>query len=203
MLAIIAYFLYKIYNQREVEKNEAKAEAYRQKKELEEKELKEKYPHLLGNIQGVWLELFGKVYIEKDLPFLKAAFLIYLKESTQIDLSEGSFKWDALWDITEELLEHLEKYHKGNEHEFEIAVITYWQEAAEAVGELIKLNPEIEGSKLEVEPYTNIAKITSWFPKKEDHPAKEFLFIDEQTGAFPRKSEGSEAIKQRLKDLGL
>lgn len=116
--------------------------------------------------------------------------------------SEGSFKWDTFWDLSEELLEHLEKFHEGSTVEHEIAIVTYWQVASEAVGELVKESSEIEGSKLEVEPYTNITKIVSLFPKKDNHPAKEISFTDEK-GTFPRESKGSAYIHDKLKALGL
>ncbi|MCX6742717.1 MAG: hypothetical protein NT116_00590, partial [Candidatus Parcubacteria bacterium] len=76
------------------------------------------------------------------------------------------------------------------------------QIATEAVGELVKENPEIEGRKLEVEPYTNIAKIVSLFPQKANHPAKEISFTDEK-GVFPRESKGSAHVHEKLKALGL
>jgi hypothetical protein len=128
--------------------------------------------------------------------------LLYLQESTKIDLSEGSFKWDTLWDLTEELLEHLEKFHEGSVIEHEIAVATYWMVAAEAVSELVKDNPEIEGSKLETEPYTHIMKIAALFPKKANHPSTEISFYDEK-GVFPRESNGSAYIQEKLKAFGL
>lgn len=70
------------------------------------------------------------------------------------------------------------------------------------MGELVKENPEIEGGKLEVEPYTNIAKIVSLFPKKANHLDKEISFTDEKR-IFPRESNGSPHIHEKLKALGL
>ncbi len=201
LLAVIAYFLWKIYNQREEEKNEVRAKAYTEKKESEEKELREKYPHLAGKLEDNWLEVFASHH-ERGIPLLKLAFTLYLQESTKIDFSEGSLKWDTFWDLSEELLEHLEKYHEGSTIEHEIAIATYWQIAAEAVGKLTEKNSVIEGSKLEVEPYTGITKIVSLFPKKAKHPAKEISFLDKK-GSFPRESKGSSMIKDRLRDLGL
>ena len=49
--------------------------------------------------------------------------MLYLHESTKLDYSEGSLKWDTMWDITEELLEHLEKHHEGTDVEHLIAVL--------------------------------------------------------------------------------
>ena len=125
-------------------------------------------------------------HAERGTPLIKLSFMLYLQESTKINFSEGSFKWDSLWDLTEELLEHLEKFHEGTTIEHEIAVATYWQTAAEAVGELIKENPEIEGAKLEAEPFININKIVSFFPKKDNHPDQDLSFFDENS-SFPRK----------------
>lgn len=198
LLALIAYFLWKIYNQREEDKSETRTKEYDEERESK---LREKYPHLVGKLEGNWLEVFAH-HAENNLPLLKLAFLLYLGESTKIDFSEGARKWDTLWDLSEELLEHLEKYHEGFIVEHEIAICAYWQIAAEAVGELVKENPKIEGSKLEVEPFTNITKTASLFPKKDNHPDKEISFFDEK-GLFPRKSNGSPIIKNKLKSLGL
>ena len=137
-----------------------------------------------------------------------------LGESTKIDYSEGSLKYDALWDCSKELLEHLEKYHKGTTTEHEIALCTYWQIAAEKAGELIEQNPEkhlsdsgkewapIDGSKIEAEPFTNIEKIASLFPKKSNHPEKEITFFNPDS-SFPRESKGSKVIDKKMSDLGL
>jgi len=201
LLAIIAYILWRIYRQREDERAEIANEKFEVEWEQKQKERFKDYPHLYGKLEGNWLEVFAH-HAENNLPLLKLAFLLYLQESTKIDFSEGARKWDTLWDLSEELLEHLEKYHEGSIVEHEIAVCTYWQIAAGAVGELVKENPEIEGSKLEVETYTNIAKIVSLFPKKANHPAKEISFTDEK-GVFPRESKGSAHIHEKLKALGL
>ncbi len=201
LLAVIAYFLWKIYNQREQEKRDAKSAAYTEKRDAEKQMLKQKYPHLVGKLEGNWLDVFGN-QAERGTPMLKMAWMLMLSESTKIDFSEGSMKWDTLWDCSCELLEHLEKYHEGSTTEHEIAVVTYWQMSAEAIEELVKENPEIEGSKLEVEPYINIETIASLFPKKSNHPAKEITFFDEK-GSFPRKSKGSAKIKEKMEALGL
>lgn len=201
LLAIIAYLLWCIYRQHEDEKRDAAIEKFQTKQEQEKKDLENKYPHLVGKLEGNWLEVFA-MQAERGVPLLKLAFLLYLSESTKIDYSEGSLKWDAFWDLSEELLEHLDKFHEGSIAEHEIAVVTYWQIAAEAVGELIKKNLVIEGGKLEVEPYTDITKIVSLFPKKANHPAKEISFSNEK-GSFPRESKGSAHVKEKLRSLGL
>ncbi len=77
------------------------------------------------------------------------------------------------------------------------------------MGNLVKENPntgslssgahtsEVAGEKLEVPPFTDIKNILSLFPKKANHPAKELSFTDEK-GNFPRQSEGSKMIYERI-----
>ncbi len=201
LLAIIAFILWRIYRQREDEKNEIANEKLDVEWEQKRKEKFRDYPHLYEKLEGNWLEVFAH-HSESGIPLLKIAFLLMLGESTKIDYSEGSMKWDSLWDCTKELLEHLEKFHKGSVVEHEIAVCTYWQIAAEAMGVLVKENSEIEGNKLEVEPYTNINKISSLFPKKDNHSANEISFFCEN-GSFPRESKGSTSIDEKMTTLGL
>lgn len=201
LLAVIAYILWRIFRQKEDEKDAAAQEKHDAEWERKEKEKYKDYPHLYGKLEGNWLAVFAHHH-EKGLPLLKIAFLLMLEESTKIDYSEGSMKWDSLWNASKELLEHLEKYHEGSTAEHEIALCTYWQLAAEAVGELIKENPEIEGKKLEVRPYTDINNIASLFPKKSDHPAKEITFLNGD-GSFPRESQGSSLIDKKLSALGM
>lgn len=198
LLVLITYFLWKIYNQREEEKIETRAKEHHDQKETE---LRDKYPHLVEKLEKNWLEVFDH-NAEAGASLLQISFWLYAEESTKIDFSEGSFKWDNLWDITKELLEHLEKFHEGSTLEHEIAVANYWKMAAEAVGELVEESPEIKGAKLEVEPFTNINDIMSIFPKKDNHPDKELSFFDEK-GSFPRESEGSAYIEKKLENLGL
>jgi flavodoxin len=213
LLAVIAYILWRIYRQREDEK----IETYNEKVDLiheQERKVKFKdYPHLYGKLEDNWLDVFAHHY-ESGLPLLKIAFLLMLGESTKIDYSEGLMKYDSLWDVSKELLEHLEKYHEGTIAEFEIAICTYWQIAAGAVGELIKQSPEkhlsdagkewapIEGNKIEAKPFTNIEKITSLFPKKANHSEKEITFF-KKDGSFPRESEGSTLVDEKIRALGL
>lgn len=213
LLAIIAYYLYRIYRQKEDERGVIADEKWEAEREAKEKEEFKDYPHLYGKLEGNWLDVFA-LHAKKPGHLLKLMFYLMLGESTKIDYSEGSMKWDSLWDASKELLEHLEKYHEGSITEHEIALCTYWQISAEAVGELIKESPEkiisesgresapIEGKKLEVVPYTDIEKIASLFPKKDNHPAKEITFFDEK-GSFPRESEGSAYIDEKISALGL
>jgi len=208
LLAVIAHILWKMYKQKEEEKSEAFNKELDVQYEENRKEKFKDYPHLYGKIEGTWLDVFVH-HTENGLPMINMAFLLYLGESTKIDFSEGSFKWDTLWDLTEELIEHLEKYHDGSSAEHLIAVCTYWQIAAESMGELIKESPNkiisesgresspIEGKELEKSPYTDIEKILSFFPKKSNHPEIEFSFRDEN-GKFPRESKGSEIVHKRI-----
>jgi hypothetical protein len=201
LLIVIAFILWKIYRQQEIVREEIANEKSDAEWEVSQKEKFKDYPYLYGKLEGNWLEVFARQY-ELGVPLLKMSFLLMLGESTKIDYSEGSMKWDMLWRISEELLEHLEEFHDGSVVEHEIALTTYWQIAAGAVGELIKENPEIEGSKIEVAPYTDIEKITSLFPKKANHPAKEISFYGEK-GDFPKESKGSNHIRKKMKALGL
>ena len=90
LLAVIAYFLWKIYSQKEEEKAEIANEKYDAEWEAKKKEEFSDYPHLIGKVDYTWLELFGKHYVEKNLPFTNATFLMYLKESnnTKLDIME-------------------------------------------------------------------------------------------------------------------
>ena len=208
ILAIIAYYIYRIYRQKEDEKDAIYNEKLDAEHEEARKEKFKDYPHLYGKLEGNWLDVFAH-HAENNLPLINLAFMLYLQESTKIDFSEGAQKWDTLWDLTEEILEDLEKHHEGTSAEHLIAVCTYWQIASEAMGELVKESPEktktpkgrdsapIEGEKLEVKPFTDIEKILSLFPKKANHPTKELSFRDEK-GKFPRESKGSKMIHERI-----
>lgn len=213
LLAIIAYILWRIYRQKEEEKKQIASEKFDAEWVAKKKEEFKDYPHLYGKLEGNWLEVFA-MQAKRPGNFMKLMFYLMLGESVKIDFSEGSIKWDSLWNASEELLEHLEKYHEGSSAEHEIALCTYWQIAAEAIGKLIKESPKktisdsgresapIDGKKLEEEPYINIEKIVCLFPKKANHPVEEITFFNTD-GSFPRESNGSEIIKNRLKALGL
>ncbi len=213
LLAIIAYYIYRIYRQKEDEREEIYNEKLDIQHEQERKEKFKDYPHLYGKIEGNWLDVFSH-YAEDGIPLLKMQFMLMLGESVKIDYSEGSMKWDSLWDTTKELLEHLEKYHEGSITEHEIALTAYWQICAEEMGKIIKESPntnslssgahtsEVAGEKLEVAPFTNIEKISSLFPKKTNHPAHEITFFNKD-GSFPRESKGSVYIDKKIEALGL
>jgi hypothetical protein len=199
LLAIIAYFLWKIYNQREQEKTETKAQKFLGEHDREKQEVHEKYPHLVGKVEHGYLMAFANV-AKKGVPVWKGSWMSYVQVSTKIDFSPGARDWDNLWFLGEELLEHLDKYHEGSPAEHELAICIYWQVAAEAGGKLAKENPQIDEKKFDVPPYTNIEKIASWFSTHEKHPTKEISFRDEK-GYFPRKSEGSVHVRDKLKGL--
>lgn len=201
LLAIIAFILWKIYRQREEEKEQVANEKFDAEWEAKKKEEFKDYSHLYGKLEGNWLEVFANHH-KKGLPLLKIAFLLMLEGTTKFELSDGSLKYDSLWDCTKELLEHLEKYHEGSTAEHEIAVCTYWQIAAGAAEELTKENPEVEGKKMETEPFTNIDNIASLFPKKANHPAKEITFFNTDS-SFPRESKGSTLLDKKIEALGL
>ena len=214
LLAIIAFILWKIYRQKEDEKQAITDEKHDAEWEARKKEEFKDYPHLYGKLEGNWLEVFA-LHAKNPGHLMKMMFYLMLGESTKIDYSEGSMKYDGLWDCSKELLEHLEKYHEGTVTEHEIALCTYWQIAATEVGEILKKKPntkslsspdthtaEIEGKEIEAEPFTNINKITSLFPKKAKHPAKEITFFNAD-GSFPRESKGSALIDEKISALGL
>ncbi len=203
LLAVIAIILWRIYRQKEDEKEAIASEKFDTEWEAKKKNEFKDYPHLIGNVDYTWLELFGKIYVEKDFPHLKAAFLIYLKESnnTKLDM-EVDMLFSAVWDITEELLEHLEKCHVSTKYEFEIAILTYWQIIGQEADSFVGKDIEDIKKAFRSAPFTDIKKIASWFPKKSNHPDKELSFTD-KNGVFPRESKGSTLIQKRLKALGL
>lgn len=216
ILAIIAYYIYRIYRQKEDEKDAIYNEKLDVEHEQARKEKFKDYPHLFEKIDDSWIQVFaGQGNIDGKDYLLKSMFYLMLGESTKIDYSEGSTKYDSLWDVTKELLEHLEKYHEGSVLEHEIALATYWQLAATRMGELIKERPNtgslssadahtspIEGEELEKAPFTDIEKIASWFPKKANHPAHEITFFNKDA-SFPRESKGSALIDEKMSVLGI
>lgn len=213
LLAIIAFFLYRIYRQKEEEKERIASDKFEVEWEAKKKEEFKDYPHLYGKLEGNWLEVFS-MHAKNPEHLLKAMFYLMLAESCKIDYSEGSLKYDELWDCTKELLEHLEKYHEGTITEHEIALCTYWQIAATEAEDLIEQSPEkhvsdsgknwapIDGAKIEAEPFTNIEKIAALFPKKGNHPAEEITFFN-LDGSFPKDSKGSDVIDEKMRALGL
>lgn len=213
LLAVIVYILWKMYRQKEDGRNALADAKYDAEREAAKKVKYKDYPHIYGKLNSNWLEVFADM-AEKWVPQLKMQFMLMVQESVKIDYSEGSLKYDSLWDASKELLEHLEKYHEGTTLEHEIALTAYWQEAAMAIGELIKENPntsslkssthtaEVSGDKLERAPFTDIEKIAELFPKKHNHPHKEITFFNPD-GSFPRKSVGSALIDEKIKTLGI
>jgi hypothetical protein len=215
LLAIIAYYIYRIYRQKEDEKDAIHNEKLDIEHERARKEKFKDYPHLFEKIDDSWIEVFSRQSnIDGKDYLLKSMFYLMLGESVKIDHSEGSMKYDSLFDATKELLEHLEKFHEGSVIEHEIALATYWQLAATKMGELVDERPntkslssgahtaEVEGEELEKAPFTDIEKISELFPKKANHPADEISFFNKD-GSFPRKSEGSALIDEKMEVLGV
>lgn len=214
LLAIIAYYIYRIYRQKEDEREAIANEKSDAEYEKDRRERLKDYPHLIDKIDDSWIQVFaGQGNIDGKSYLLKSMFFLMVGESTKIDYSEGSMKYDSLWNATKELLEHLEKFHEGSVIEHEIALATYWQLAATRMGELIKEGPntgslssgahtaEIEGAELEKAPFTDIESIASFFPKKANHPDHEITFFNKD-GSFPRESKGSALIDEKIKTLG-
>ena len=199
LLAIIAFILWKIYRQKENEREAIADEKFDAEWEAKKKEEFKDFPHLIGKVDYTWLELFGKLYVEKDFPHINAAFMMYLKEAnnTKLDIIEVDHLFDSLWDLTEELIEHLEKYHESTKYEYDIAITTFWQNAAQEAESFMGKDFETIKKMFQSAPFTDIEKIPSWFPKKDNHPAKELSFRDKE-GNFPRESEGSKVIHERI-----
>ncbi len=215
LLAIIAYYIYRIYRQKQDQIDAIADEKADAEYEKRRKERFKDYPHLFDKIDDSWIEVFSRQSnIDGKNYLLKSMFYLMLGESTKIDYSEGSVKYDSLFDATKELLEHLEKFHEGSVVEHEIALATYWQLAATKMGELIQSKPntgslksgahtaEIEGSEVEKAPFTDIENIASFFPKKANHPAHEITFFNKD-GSFPRESKGSALIDEKMSALGI
>ena len=199
LLAIIAYILWRIFRQKEDERAVIADEKAEVEWEAKKKEEFKDYPHLIGKVDYTWLAVFGKLYIEKDVQHLNAAFMMYLKEAnnTKLDIIEVDHLFDSLWDLTEELLEHLEKHHESTKYEYEIAIATFWQNVAEEAESFMGKDIETITKMFQSAPFTDIEKIPSWFPKKDNHPGKELSFRDEK-GNFPRESKGSKLIHDRI-----
>lgn len=210
LLAIIAYYLYRIYRQKEDEKQTIADEKFDAEWEAKKKEEFKDFPNLIGKVDYTWLELFGRLYVETNKkhpgrwqnggsPHLNAAFTMYLRESnnTERDMIEVDHLFDSLWDLTEELYEHLEKYHESTKWEFEIAIISFWQIVAQEAESFKGKDFETIKKMFQSTPFTDIENIASWFPKKDNHPAKELSFRDKE-GNFPRESEGSKIIHERI-----
>lgn len=199
LLAIIAYYLWRIYRQKEDERETIANEKFDAELEQKKKEEFKDYPNLIGKVDYTWLELFGKLYVGKGLLHLNVAFMMYLKEAnnTKLDIIEIDHLFDSLWDLTEELLEHLEKYHESTKYEYDIAITTFWQNTAEEAESFMGKDFETIKKMFQSAPFTDIEKIPSWFPKKDNHPANELSFRDKESN-FPRESEGSKIVHERI-----
>src|SRR3989344_480846 len=97
ILAIIAYYMYRIYRQKEDEKEAIASEKFEAEWEAKEKEEFKDYPHLYGKLEGNWLKVFA-LHAKNPGDLMKIMFYLMLGESTKIDYSEGSMKYDGLWD---------------------------------------------------------------------------------------------------------
>ncbi len=210
LLAIIAYYIYRIYRQKEDEREAVADEKFDAEWEAKKKEEFKDFPHLIGKVDYTWLELFGRLYVETEKnhpgrwqnggsPHLNAAFMMYLKESnnTERDIIEVDHLFDSLWDLTEELFEHLEKYHVSTKYEYEIAIVAFWQIVAQEAESFKGKDFETIKGLFQSAPFTDIEKIPSWFPKKDNHSDKEISFRDKE-GNFLRESEGSKIIHERI-----
>lgn len=210
LLAVITYFLYKIYSQKEEELGVARNKAYQEQSEKEFNEkYQKKYSHLIGNIEKGWLDTFAshhqqgiKLLILANRLYFDALFHRYKTKdhsNTGPEVYWVDSGFDNLWDLTEELLEHLEKYHEATPGEFEIALAHYWQIAAtEAESFNGETDREVIARKFQITPFSNLRDIVTWFPKKQGHPKEEFSFVDKKSGLFPRESKGSDLIHKRL-----
>jgi len=204
LLAIIAYILWRIFRQKEDEKGVIADEKFDAEWEAKKKEeFKEKfkdYIHLIGNIDDSYLEIYSH---RKELN-LKQAWMSYsyIANDTKPGIDEADFLFHSLWDLSEELLEHLEKYHKSSKYEYEVAINNYWRIIGEQADSLVGKDIDTIKKMFQSSPFTDIQKIASWFPKKDNHSDKELSFEDEK-GNFPRESKGSALIQSRLTELGL
>jgi hypothetical protein len=192
------------------EAEEARNKTYQEESEKGFREKYQgKYPHLVGKIENSWLEVFGgEPYLKMSVshPQLRAAQMMYIKadNNTKQD-NEVDFILCDLWDLTNILLEHLEKYHESNEYEYEIAIVMYWQlvvtEAESFTGEN---DVEVIRRKFQSPPYTDLQEIVSWFPKKKNHPKSEikfnFIYVNKKPGPLPRKTKFPDFIDKKLKD---
>lgn len=213
LLAVIAYILWRIYRQKANEIEAVADEKRDAEFEQNRKDRFKDYPYLFEKIDDSWIQVFA-LQIKNGIPLLKVMFFLMVGESTKIDYSDGSVKYDSLWNATKELLEHLEKFHEGSITEHEIALTTYWQLAATKMEELVKENPNtgslssgahtspVAGEKVEASPFTDIEEIASLFPKKANHPTQEISFFNKD-GSFPRESKGSALIDEKIKAVGL
>ena len=155
---------------------------------------------------------YGKDYLLKSM-FYEATFVGI--ESTKIDYSEGSVKYEILslmlqrnyWNI-------LKKFHEGSVVEHEIALATYWNNKYTKMGELegedqilevsnrVFILPEVAGESGSRTAFTDIGKLRLGFQRKKN-PAKKLLSYNTDR-LIPRESKGSAVIDKKMSsDLGL
>ena len=88
ILAIIAYYIYRIYRQKEDEKDAIYNEKLDVEHEQARKEKFKDYPHLFEKIDDSWIEVFSRQSnIDGKDYLLKSMFYLMLGESTKIDYS--------------------------------------------------------------------------------------------------------------------
>ena len=90
ILAIIAFILWKIYRQKEDEKDAIYNEKLDAEHEQARKERFKDYPHLFEKVDDSWIEVFSRQSnIDGKDYLLKSMFFLMVGESTKIDYSEG------------------------------------------------------------------------------------------------------------------
>lgn len=208
LLAVIAYILWKSLKLKEQEREEHLAAEWDREQKNKAEATRQKYPYITGKANPNWIELFGERINDSSRErLLKMAWLLYMGELKNVphegELIVSEIDYDNLWCLTEELYEHLEKYHQGNKIEKMIALAAYWQEAATKVGEIFEINPKFTNTEFDKPPFTDLEKIVHWFPKNTDHPVEEFSCRESKTGKFPRGSSGSEYTHEEMKRQGV
>src|SRR5580698_943423 len=103
LLVIIAYILWRIYRQKEDEKEVIANEKADAEYKHNRKEKFKDYPYLFEKIDDSWIQVFDS-QVKNGIPLLKIMFILMVHESTKIDYSDGSLKYDSLWNATKELL---------------------------------------------------------------------------------------------------
>jgi hypothetical protein len=157
LLGVIAYMLWRIYHQKEEEKiaNEMKQRSEFEKSKSDaadetnyqwkKEDFGKDYPNLIENMNWASLKTYGRDFFKMGYNPLSVACNIYLKEANhskhsslnRIASRELDELFYSLWNLSEELLEHLEKYHKSTKYEYEIAILNYWSLVAKGSDSLV------------------------------------------------------------------
>src|SRR5437868_4445981 len=88
-LAVIAYMLWRIYRQKEDEKQVIANEKSDIEYEKNRRERFKDYPHIFEKIDDSWIQVFDS-QVKNGVPLLKVMFYLMVGESTKIDYSDGS-----------------------------------------------------------------------------------------------------------------